>query len=616
MRRLRAVAAMDVVGYSRLMSTEESRTHSRVNALFSSAVKPVIESFGGFQIERSGDGLLVLFESSTDAVRCALDVQKAVARQEVASGAERKLQLRIGVNMGDIIMDGEEIAGDDVNIAVRLQTLAEPGTVCISGSVRAQLHGELDGAFEDLGDVALKNIARPVRAYQLRLRPPPAGRRLWALLLRQRRHRWAWIGLAALVLLVASRGPPWGTHPAGAAGLPPMSIAVLPFRPATIDVPAAAGRDLTAPLVHALASTGWLDVRDSEFVAQVVSQSSDAAMLGSALNVRYAVLGRVDRRDGQFIVDVQLMDTASRTTAWSTRLTSPDDPAAAGRLSSKLVVGIRQAVFDAESKRFSESKAEPRTALEHMIRGDLERQRRVSLEDERRARVHYERAVRLDPNFVQPMISLAYVDLTEADLEPGPLSKSHLEAAEQLSKRVVTGLPDSAPGWQLRAEVLGRQWLWDAALDASARSLVLDPARAYGSAQRASLMLRLGRPAEALALTEQALLLTEQRPGYVQFQRCRALMALGEYARAVESCEHALSHEDWWLQRAYLVAANALRGVPEKATQEKARLERLLPHASIQKVLDLRESDVPAYRQQLDAHLLRGLRLAGLPEGP
>jgi adenylate cyclase len=617
-RRLRAIAAIDIAGYSKLMSIEEARTHARVNELFATTVKPVIDGWGGTQIERAGDGLLVLFESSTDAVRCALEIQQAVEQHEMASGPAHRLRLRIGVNVGDIIIDGDEIAGDDVNIAVRLQALAEPGTVCISASVRGQLHEELDGAFEDLGDVALKNIGKPVHVFQVRRRNERPRNRLSMVWRWQRRlrSRLALAGLLGVIVALALLAAAWpGLRSPAADELPPMSVAILAFRAPTGDA-TNVGEDAAIQLASALAATGWLDVRSHEYVLQAAGQSAEPAALRAALNVRYVVSGQLTRQSGQIGADVQLLDTANRAAIWTSRLSVADGPKAGTELAATLVVKVRQAVYDAEVKRFSDSKAVARTPMEHTILGDLQRRHRFSLDAERKARPHYERALELDPQFVPSMLSLAYVDLTEADLAPGPRTRWLIDSAEELSKRAVTQLAESAPGWQLRAEVLARQWLWDAALNASDRSLAIDPARAHAYGQRASIMVRLGRPEEALALTSQALSLAEQRFGYVQFQRCRALLAQGDYAGAVESCQRAISREDWWLQRAYLTAAYALLGDAERAAQEKGRLQQQLPQASIQHVLDLRESDTPAYRAQIEAHLLRGLRLAGVADKP
>lgn len=228
--------------------------------------------------------------------------------------------------------------------------------------------------------------------------------------------------------------------------------------------------------------------------------------------------------------------------------------------------------------------------------------------------VHFQRALELDPTYVQAMLSLAYAQLSEADLAPGADGGALLKAADDLSKRVVALRADSAPGWQLRSEVLARQWLWEAALAANQQALDLDPARSYAHGQRASLMVRLGRASEALTIVDRAGTLARQRYGYIQLQRCRALMALGDYVAAVAACQHAVSDEDWWLPRAHLAASFALLGERDKAARETARLRELLPRASIGHVLALRESDAPAFREQLEAHLLRGMRMAGVPE--
>lgn len=620
-RRLRAVAAIDVVGYSKLMSIEESRTHARVNELFATVVGPTIKDHDGQQIERAGDGLLVLFESSTDAVRCALVIQQAAEEHQSSTELNRRLRLRIGVNVGDIIFDGDEIAGDDVNIAVRLQALAEPGSVCISASVRGQLHDELEATFEDLGNVALKNIGRPVHAYQVLRRGRGTIHGPLGTLSRygRRRPRRTWAtAMGALLLMAAigffaTRNGSWEST--AQSGPPPMSVAIMPFKLPSSGITSTARGEVTDPLTRALAATGWLQVRDAELVAQAASQSTDLADVREGLNVRYAVQGHFDRKDGQLIIEAELVDTGTRSATWNTRVAAPEGPAAASDLASKLTIQLRSAIYDAESKRLIDGGGVAQTAMEHKMLGDFARKHFYSLDDERKARKHYEDSLAIDPNFVQSVISLAYTFLAEIDLVPDLKNRSMIEAADELSKRAIARQPNSAPAWQLRAEVLARQWLWSAALDASARALAADPARAFGHAQRASLMRRLGKPVEALALTERAISLAEQRSGYVLFERCRAYMALGDYKASVEACQRSISSEEWWLQSAYLAAAYALLGEIDKASQEKARLLVKLPNASIQRVLALRESDVPEFQKQLESHLLRGLRLAGVEDG-
>src|SRR2546421_5222056 len=167
-RRLAAILAVDVVGYSRLMGADEEGTLQRLKAHLGELVDPKIREHHGRIVKTAGDGVLAEFASVVDAVRCAAEIQRATADRDLDLAEERRLRFRIGVNLGDVIADGDDIYGDGVNIAARLEVLAEPGGICISRMVRDQIRDKLPYPFEDLGEQSVKNIARPVRVYALR----------------------------------------------------------------------------------------------------------------------------------------------------------------------------------------------------------------------------------------------------------------------------------------------------------------------------------------------------------------------------------------------------------------------------------------------------------------
>src|SRR5271169_1816150 len=167
-RRLAAILAADVVGYSRLMGADEEGTHERIKAHLAQLVDPKIKEHRGRTVKNTGDGFLAEFASVVDAVRCAAEVQRGMIDREPEVPDERRIRFRIGVNLGDVIAEDHDIFGDGVNIAARLEALVEPGGICVSRVVRDQVRDKLDFAFEDLGDQAVKNIARTVRVFRVR----------------------------------------------------------------------------------------------------------------------------------------------------------------------------------------------------------------------------------------------------------------------------------------------------------------------------------------------------------------------------------------------------------------------------------------------------------------
>src|SRR5271167_4997785 len=199
-RRLAAIVSADVVGYSLLMGRDDSATLAGLKAHRRELIDPKIAEYAGRIVKTTGDGLLLEFPSVVDAVRCAVDVQRGMAERNTGVPPEQRIEFRIGINVGDIIIDGDDIFGDGVNVAARLQTLAEPGGICVSRVVRDQVLDKLSFAFEDLGAQAVKNIARPVEAYRVDLgsgAQGAAGHRRWQRLLRGPLRWWA-AGIVAL----------------------------------------------------------------------------------------------------------------------------------------------------------------------------------------------------------------------------------------------------------------------------------------------------------------------------------------------------------------------------------------------------------------------------------
>src|SRR5215472_5977223 len=177
-RRLTAILAADVAGYSRLMVADEEGTHARLQAHLRELVNPKIADHRGRVVKNTGDGFLAEFASVVDAVRCAVEMQRGMAERNASTPPEQRIEFRVGINLGDVIAEAEDIFGDGVNVAARLEALAEPGGICVSRVVRDQVRDRLDYTFEDLGDQQVKNIARPVRVYRVResaaVAPPPA----------------------------------------------------------------------------------------------------------------------------------------------------------------------------------------------------------------------------------------------------------------------------------------------------------------------------------------------------------------------------------------------------------------------------------------------------------
>jgi len=287
-RRLAAILAADVAGYSRLMGADEEDTHERLKAHFTQLLDPKIREHRGRTVKNTGDGLLAEFASVVDAVRCAVEVQRAMADRNAGVPAERRIEFRFGIHQGDIIVEDGDIFGDGVNLAARLEGLAEPGSICVSGRVHADALGKVDVAFDDLGEQSLKNIARPLRVFAARIG-----------------------GAGAKITSVEKLPLPLPDKP---------SIAVLPFQNMSGDPEQEYFADgMVEEITTALSRIKWLFViaRNSSFTYK--GQAIDVKQLGRELGVRYVLEGSVRRAGGRVRITAQLIDAIADAHLWADR---------------------------------------------------------------------------------------------------------------------------------------------------------------------------------------------------------------------------------------------------------------------------------------------------------
>ena len=282
-RKLAAIVAADVVGYSRLTALDEEGTIARLHTLRRELIDPAIANHHGRLVKTSGDGLLVEFASVVDAVRCAVEVQRAMAERGRSAPQDKRIAFRMGINVGDIVIDGDDILGDGVNVAARLEGLAEPGGICVSARVQEDMRGKFDVAFEDIGEQSLKNIALPLRVYRVQLAGTPAP-------------------------------SPTTSRPEKA------SIAVLPFQNMSGDPEQEYFADgIVEEIITALSRIRWLFViaRNSSFTYK--GQSVDVKRVGRELGVSYVLEGSVRKGGGRVRITAQLIDAETGAHLWADR---------------------------------------------------------------------------------------------------------------------------------------------------------------------------------------------------------------------------------------------------------------------------------------------------------
>jgi len=359
-RRLAAILAADVAGYSRLVGIDEEGTLAALRGLRRELIDPGIAGHHGRIVKTTGDGLLAEFASVVDALRCAAAVQRAMAERNAATPADRRLEFRIGIHQGDIVVEDGDIFGDGVNVAARLEALADPGGICVSARVQEDAVGRLDLAFEDLGEQALKNIARPVRVYRVTLTHPVAG------------------APRSPLSRNAGEGAERRRHEAGEGGSAPAlalpdkpSIAVLPFQNISGDPEQEYFVDgMVEEIITALSRIRWLFViaRNSSFTYK--GQAIDVTQVGRELGVRYVLEGSVRKGGNRVRITGQLIDAATGAHLWADRFDGliEDVFELQDRVASSVAGVIEPALQAAETARSAGRPTDDLTAYDLYLR--------------------------------------------------------------------------------------------------------------------------------------------------------------------------------------------------------------------------------------------------------
>jgi class 3 adenylate cyclase/tetratricopeptide (TPR) repeat protein len=618
-RRLAAIVSADVVGYSLLMGRDEGATLAGLKAHRQELIDPKIAEYGGRIVKTTGDGLLLEFPSVVDAVRCAVDFQRGMAERNAPVPAEQRIEFRIGINVGDIIIDGDDIFGDGVNVAARLQTLADPGGICVSRVVRDQVLDKLSFAFEDLGPREVKNIARPVEVYRVDLAHA-------ALRGPDRRHpaRRPWRALAVGVAALGLGGiAAWGLIERGKAPTvpapPAMSVGVLPLLAppgdgALAEQAQAWTGDLTSML--GVTGTGIVAVPAPPGATRPEGGGSSAEM-ARKLNVRYLLEGQVRNGPDATRVSLRLVNgaTGEQVGSETAVLKTTDTPSDQSQAVRKAVNRLVDALSSTEMRRALALPLDAATPMDYVLRARaLDLTEADTLQRAREKTKLCEAALQQDPNFVPALNGLALALFNELWDDIHADRQGLIRRLDEVTSKAVNLDGGHAAPWSLRALVLVYMGQWDAAMEASSRAMQLDAQSSDAVSGRAWLMNNLGRPQEALARSEQAIALNPPGDYFALFNVCEAQLLLGQFKAAIAACERAkgLSAEDIWAD-VNLAAAYANLGETDKAEAAKAEVRRRQPELTIAAIRN-GDSLHPDYVRLANQYYYSGLRKAGFPE--
>jgi adenylate cyclase len=584
-RRLAAILAADVAGYSRLMGEDEEGTLAALQAVRRELADPRIEENRGRIVKTTGDGLLVEFASVVDAVRCAVEMQTAMAERNAPISADRRIEFRIGINLGDIIIDEGDIFGDGVNVAARLEALARPGGICVSRVVRDQVRDKLDLAFEDMGEQQVKNIARPVRAHRILL---------------GEEHR--------------SSEPAPGAPSAAPFAFPDKpSVAVLPFANMSNDPEQEFFADgIAEDIITALSRYPSLFViaRNSSFTYK--GRAVDVKQVGRELGVRYVLEGSLRKAGNRIRVTAQLVEAETGKHVWAERYDRDlaDIFALQDEITGAVTIAMAPAIAHAEQQRAMRKPPGSLDAWSAYQRG-LWHLSKFSLEDNAPSEKFFRQATDLDRTFAGGYRGLAFAEWQAA--AGGYLTRSLPEAqasAEALARRAVE--LDGADA-EARA-FLGEMFLYrgdhEGALAEAEGALAMMPNLADAHGVRGAALIFSGRPEEGLPAVRTCIRLDPRAPELAVRLNwvTLGLYFSRQYEAAIEAAKRGIrSYPDFPSTYRWLAAALGQIGQTEEAKEALEKAIAVAP-ASFDIFVGRR---VPWHRPEDYAHMLEGLRKAG-----
>jgi TolB-like protein/class 3 adenylate cyclase/cytochrome c-type biogenesis protein CcmH/NrfG len=605
-RRLAAILAADVVGYSALMERDEDRTLARIKAHRQEFIEPLIAECQGRIVKLMGDGALVEFASVVDAVRCAVRIQQGMAEREAEVPEDERIRLRIGVNLGDVIHEADgDLYGDGVNIAARLEQLAEPGGVVVSGTAYDHLKGKLDLAVEAKGKRRLKNIAEPVRVYGVRTGAPAAPRRLRS----SARRRWRLAAAGALLaVLVAVAVWSFWPHRPGLVAQP--SVAVLPF--ANLGGDEATGRladGITEDIITDLSRYRELDVIAQNSTAAYKDRPIDVREIGRALDVRYVLEGSIQRQGDQVRVTAQLIDATTGTHVWSERWDRPavDVFAVQTEIAEQAVsrIGGGGAIPEAESRAARRARPTNLSAYELYLLGQQENDRQTKASVANAIRL-LQQAVEKDPGLARVWVVLAwaYGSAANRGIDPEANSRAALAAAQ----RAVELDPMDPDAHAALANILGHNGNFPRAKAELETALRLNPGDAETLSHYAGWASTFGEPERGAEAADRALRLNPSAPGWAHGFFGYAYFMAGRYDDAARSIEHRPLESMTRIGLVLRAAVYAATGREDDAHRAVADTLVRYPDLTIESIV----SD-PGWNDVERGKLLQAMRQAGFP---
>ncbi len=612
-RRLSAIMCTDVVGYSRLMAADEEGTLARLKAHREELIEPTIAAHQGRVVKLMGDGALVEFASVVEAVRAGVEIQRGMAARNADAPADRRIIFHIGINQGDVVIDGDDIYGDGVNVAARLQERAAPGGICISDRVYGDIRGKIDVGLDDLGDQELKNIPEPVRVYRV-LTGPDTGS---GALRKASARRFLRRGALAAALVVAVVGAaiwqwPWAPEPTFRAS--PMtaksSIAVLPFVNLSTDPDQEYFSDgITKDIITDLSKFHDLFVIASNSVFTYKGKSVTVGEVSRELGVRYVLEGSVQKLGERVRINAQLIDGTTGQHLWAERY----DEAAADlfdlqeKITRHIVRALAVRLTKIEQNRAFAKPTRDLQAYDFVLRG-----RALLATSERaenfKARALFRRAIELDPAYASAHAGLGWTFVISVLFGWTGSPQAAMENAHQRAQKALSLDLSNIDGHRLLARIYITRRQYDLALIETERVIAINPNDAGGYAEQGVALVWSGRPDGAILAVETALRFDPNMDPNTLWHLALAYYLKERYADAVAILEQNIGRrpDNAVFDYQLLAASYAQMVRPDEAIRAAAAVRRLNPFFEAKDFGGMFQEPADA------ARVVEGLRKAGL----
>jgi adenylate cyclase len=582
-RRLAAVLAADIAGYSRLMGRDEEGTLVRLKAVRSELIDPAINAYRGRIVKTTGDGMLVEFASAVDAARSAIDVQRGMTAKNNGVAQDQRVEFRVGIHVGDIIVDDNDIFGDGVNIAARLESIADPGGICISDDAYRQVRGKVDIIFEDMGMRTLKNIAEPIRAWRIR----PYGEASFA--------RQSMLPQQARSL----------------SGKP--SIAVLPFQNMSGDAEQEYFADgIAEDVLTTLSKIQELMViaRNSSFAFK--GQTKDAREIGQILGARYLLEGSVRKAGNRVRLTAQLIDSRDGGHLWADRFDGGVEDVfdLQDRITQEIVAALEVRLAVGESARVWRKRSGSPLAYEYLLKGRV-LYVNFARHTHAQARNEFELALKINPSFLPALYLLGLTLTDQARFGWEKDQASTYQAALNCADQALAIDPSFGEAYLVIGYVCTFQRRHDEAVVAGEKAITLGPSSSDAHHMAGMYHGYAGNFRKAVVYEEHAQRLSPLERNESMVDEARAKFHLGEFSAAYDIISHVLKERPHWLTaQTTLIASLWNLGCQDEARVAARGLLVGHPAFSLS-----RWAFLLPYRREVDLDaMMAPLRMAGLPE--